>query len=80
MPMVGVFYFNNKNLFNEVAAKILESDKTVADEFYMSQAMAALIDNDVNVFGHEVTDVIPLGTPKDVIVARDLLNNVSTPV
>ena len=77
-PMVGVFYFNNKRMFMKVAEDILASGQTVANEFYMSQSISNLISNGVPVYGHEVTNVIPLGTPKDIITARDKLAKLPT--
>ena len=77
-PMVGVFYFNTKKLFTDAAEKILNKGRTVANEFFMSQSISNLIADEVPVFGLEVTNVVPLGTPKDIIAARDVLYDVVT--
>ena len=65
-PMMGTFYFSTAQLFLDAAEDVLFSGHETAGEFYMSQAIQRLIDKDVNVYGCEVTDVVPLGTPEDV--------------
>jgi capsule biosynthesis phosphatase len=65
-PMVGVFFFSNVRLFLEAADTVLKRGIKTANEFFMSQAVKQLLDDDIPVLGQEVTDVIPLGTPQDV--------------
>jgi len=71
-PMVGVFYYNSKNLFMDVAKFILAQKEEVKGEFYMSQTMKYLVDNGIPVFGLKVGNVKPLGTPQDIINVRDV--------
>lgn len=71
-PMVGVFYYNSKDLFLEVAKFILGSKEVVMGEFYMSQSIQCLIDNGIPVFGLRVGNVKPLGTPEDIIKIREM--------
>ncbi len=70
-PMVGTFYYNKTSLFTEVSEFILGQNKKIRGEFYMSQSIQCLIDNGINVFGCEVADVKPLGTPEDIVKIRD---------
>lgn len=65
-PMVGVFYFSSKNLFLNIANEIMDKDSAVKGEYFMSQSMNKLLQNGIPVFGHEVNNVIPLGTPDDI--------------
>ena len=71
-PMVGVFYFNSKNLFLEVAKFILGQKEPAKGEFYMSQSIQCLINNGIPAFGLKVSNVKPLGTPQDIIKIRDI--------
>lgn len=65
-PMVGVFYFSSAQLFLDAAEAVFFSEEARAGEYYMSQVVHHLISKNVWVYGHEVTDVNPLGTPADV--------------
>ncbi len=66
-PMVGVFYFSSARLFMRAAEEIFYSgDGPTDEEYYMSQAVQHLVAKVVWVYGNEVTDVKPLGTPADV--------------
>ena len=66
-PMVGVFYFNNKDLFMDTANYVLHQNEKVRGEFFMSQSIQCLIDNGIPIFGLKVTNVKPLGTPGDIM-------------
>lgn len=70
-PMVGVFYYNTKNLFLKAARFTLNQSEMVGGEFYMSQSIKCLIDNGIPVFGLKVKNVKPLGTPEDIIKVRE---------
>lgn len=69
-PMVGTFWFDSVRTFREAARKELESGRRTGaqgqGEFYMSQALARLVEEGTAVYGHEVRSVAPLGTPQDV--------------
>ena len=66
-PMVGVFYFSSARLFLKAAEEVFFSEEGPTDEeYYMSKVVQHLISKDVWVYGCEVTDVDPLGTPADV--------------
>ncbi|MBI4586613.1 MAG: hypothetical protein HY717_21590 [Planctomycetes bacterium] len=71
-PMAGTFYFDSVNTFKEAARAVLASGRKTgaeeAQEFYMSQAVQFLIENGVRVYGHQVQNMVPLGTPEDVEV------------
>ena len=62
-PMVGTFFFNSAKLFLNLASDILMMGQKTAGEFYMSQAVDLMLDYNMQVFAHQVTEVIPLGTP-----------------
>ena len=72
-PMVGVFYFSSAKLFKKLAEGVLNSDKPVHNEFYMSQSIELAIEKNISVYGLLVDDVVPLGTPKDIVKARQIL-------
>lgn len=73
-PMVGVFYFSQIQLFKRIAEYILnkkiDSEKE-KNEVYMSQSVQKCIDLNVPVYGLSVKDVIPLGTPQDIVQLKD---------
>ena len=73
-PMVGVFYFSQIKLFKRIAEYILNkriiSDKE-KNEVYMSQSVQKCIDLDIPVYGLRVKNVIPLGTPQDIVQLKD---------
>ncbi len=70
-PMVGVFYFSKKSIFDKIARFILSQNEMVNNEFFMSQSIQACIDLAIPVYGHKVENVIPLGTPEDIIKVRE---------
>ena len=72
-PMVGTFYYSSGDLFMDIASYIIDKGDTSKGEFYMSQSIQKLIDFNIPVYGYTVKDVIPLGTPDDIIKARDTL-------
>jgi len=72
-PMVGVFYFSSVKLFKALAEKVMNERDTVHNEFFMSQSIVEAIDSNINVYGLKVDEVVPLGTPKDVVKGRNLL-------
>ena len=65
-PMVGVIYFSSIKLFKNAANFILSDGNKVKNEFFMSQSIDYLINNDIPVFGLKVNGVVPLGVPSDV--------------
>jgi capsule biosynthesis phosphatase len=65
-PMVGVFYFESGQIFDEAAQHVFYDDKKVNNEFFMSQAIKQLFDTDIPVYGFEVNKVVPLGTSQDL--------------
>jgi len=65
-PMVGVFYFSSTRLFVNLAREIIESNKMVKNEFFMSQAINKLLEKRIPVYGLMVDKVVPLGTPEDL--------------
>lgn len=71
-PMVGTFYFSSIKLFRNSANFILSDGNKVKNEFFMSQSIDYLINNDVPVFGLKVDNVSPLGTPSDVEIFEKL--------
>jgi len=73
-PMVGVFYFSQFYLFKEIAEYILNKKidyEKEKKEAYMSQSIQECIDMNIPVFGLSVKDVIPLGTPQDIMKLKD---------
>lgn len=66
-PMVGVFYFSKARLFMKAAKEILYSNTPAAGEFYMTQSLKHLLNQNIPVFALTVGDVIPLGTPEDLV-------------
>jgi len=64
--MVGVFYYNNSEVFSKIGNEILFSNKTSKGEFYMSQTIQKFLDEKYQVYGLIVDDVVPLGTPEDL--------------
>lgn len=72
-PMVGVFYFSDKVMFLDIAREILHHDATVKGEFYMSQSIYKMLDRNMLVYGYKVDNVIPLGTPEDIIKVKEPL-------
>lgn len=70
-PVMGVWYFSSVNLFKSVADVILGRNETNVDgEFYMSQAMSELIMKGFPVYGFEVTEPEPVGTPEYLEAAK----------
>jgi capsule biosynthesis phosphatase len=65
-PMMGAFYFSSADLFIVAADHTMEEKIMTGGEFYMSQAVEWVISKGVDVYGIEVTDVRPLGTPEDL--------------
>lgn len=65
-PMVGTFYFSSTRLFLEAAVDIITEGEKSKNEFFMSQAIAQLLNTGKSVWGCKVDNVIPLGTPEDV--------------
>lgn len=65
-PMVGVFYFSNTSLFMRIAEDILQNEPSVKGEYYMSQSIRRCLKLNIPVFGLEVNNVVPLGTPADI--------------
>jgi capsule biosynthesis phosphatase len=65
-PIVGTFYFTSAKLFMDVASDVITMNIRSKGEFYMSQAMEGLLEFDIPVYGHKVTEVVPLGTPEDL--------------
>ena len=72
-PMVGTFFFSSGSLFLDTASYLIKKGEMNRGEFYMSQCIQELIDFDIPVYAHKVDDVIPMGTPDDIIKARKLL-------
>lgn len=72
-PMVGVFYFSNEQLFVEAAKKVIANNEIVKGEFYMSQAIVNLLNENKKVYGCLVDNVVPMGTPQDIMTARSIL-------
>lgn len=74
-PMIGVFYFRALDTFAVAAREVLKAGATSNNEFYMSQAVRLLVDRGdaLPVFGFEVKDVVPLGTPEDVVRANAIV-------
>lgn len=74
-PMVGVFYFSSGELFRSLASLVILKNKMERGEFYMTQSIKAALNLDIPVFSYKVTNPIPLGTPEDIIKAREKLQN-----
>jgi NDP-sugar pyrophosphorylase family protein len=68
--MIGIFYFGQTQFFTNYAKFIMEFHKPVEfngnAEYYMSMVPSYNISINTPVYVHEVTDVVPLGTPEDV--------------
>jgi hypothetical protein len=64
--LIGTFYFANTEYFKQQANMIMRNKLPVgfrtAPEYYVSMVPM----QNLNVYAHEVTDVVPLGTPDDV--------------
>lgn len=67
--LIGIFYFANTDFFINYSSYIINHKKPVAvngnKEYYMSMVPSYLLQVQ-RVYTHEVTDVVPLGTPVDV--------------
>jgi NDP-sugar pyrophosphorylase family protein len=73
-PMVGVFYFSQIQLFKRIAEYILNQKieyEKEKKEIYMSQSVQKCIDLNIPVYGLNVKNVIPLGTPEDIVNLKD---------
>jgi dTDP-glucose pyrophosphorylase len=73
MPMVGVFYFKTAKMFKDAAKDILKTEKGIKNEYFMSQSIQSIIDKGYSVYGLKVDNVVPLGTPADIVKARQIL-------
>lgn len=71
-PLVGTFFFSSTLFFRTVAEDIIGAGRMTGtpgkEEFYMSQSIRQMLARGERVFGHEVNEVLPLGTPEDVDV------------
>lgn len=65
-PMMGVFFYSKKKLFQEAAEHVLKSDLRVRNEFYMSQSIETLLKTGVAVYAYKSPIACPLGTPEDL--------------
>lgn len=65
-PIVGTFAFTSADLFMDVASDVISTNIRSKGEFYMSQAMDALLESGITVYGCKVEGVKPLGTPEDL--------------
>lgn len=67
--LIGTFYFANTDFFINYSSYIMNHEKPVTfngnREFYMSMVPSHLLQIQ-RVYTHDVTDVVPLGTPADV--------------
>jgi len=65
-------------LFRSVADSIISANQTVNGEFYMSQAIEALMERGFPVYGFEVAEPKPLGTPEylEQYKLRRIANNI----
>lgn len=63
--LIGMFYFSSTSEFLTRANTVLTEYTPVKGEYYMSMVPANLYDE---VYAHYVTDVVPLGTPQDVLL------------
>lgn len=63
-PMVGVFYFSQTDLFENVADEILNESRD--GEYYMSLSVQRLLTMGIDVYGMKVENVFPIGTPEDM--------------
>ena len=70
-PMMGLFYYSNKELFKKAAQEILNKGTRVKNEFYMSQSIVHLIDSGIPVYAYKAPSVVPLGTPEDLDKAKN---------
>ncbi len=70
-PMVGVFYFSQLDHFKKTAKFIMNQNELVKDEFFMSQAVNLYLKSNLPVFSLNVKNVVPLGTPGDIIKTRE---------
>ena len=69
--MVGVFYFSQLEHFKKTAKFIMNQNELVKDEFFMSQAVNLYLKSNLPVFSLNVKNVVPLGTPEDIIKTRE---------
>lgn len=70
-PIVGVFYFSKLKDFIKSAEFIIQNNELVKDEFFMSQAIKVYLNSNIPVFSLDVKNVVPLGTPEDIIKVRE---------
>lgn len=66
-PMMGVFYFSQAEMFNELADKVFERQITTNNEYYLSSALSQMLIENKPVFAFKANKIIPLGTPEDII-------------
>lgn len=68
--LVGAFYFAKTEFFMNYASYIIDYEPPVEfngnKEYYMSMVPAHILKINSKVYAHEVTNVVPLGTPEDV--------------
>ena len=70
-PIVGVFYFSGIKDFLCSAEFIIQNNELVKNEFFMSQAIKLSLNSKIPVFSLDVKNVVPLGTPEDIIKVRE---------
>lgn len=82
LPLVGTFYFDSVKTFRDIAYAILRKGEMSGPEgkreFFVSQAIRRMVLGGLPVLGHEVTDVVPLGTPEDVKIFEAAINEQTT--
>lgn len=66
LPMMGAFYFSSGELFEEMAKNVL--GRIQQGEYYMTQAMQELLNQDYQVYNYITPFVAPMGTPEDLKV------------
>lgn len=70
-PLIGTFWFSSTRLFMKISQFILKNNLKTGEkgkeEFYISQVPALHAANAGAVFVHKVDNMVPLGTPEDVM-------------
>lgn len=68
--LIGIFYFTETDFFIKTARYVLKNLDAVSfngsNEYYMSMVPMYMINQKLPVYVHKVTDVVPLGTPRDL--------------
>lgn len=75
--LIGIFYFSETQFFIDTARYVLNNldpvDFNGNAEYYMSMVPMHMINSKLPVYVHKVTNVVPLGTPRDLEIFKEQL-------